>query len=279
MGRWSGIDKQQGVLQVGVDHLVPEQMTDGRNDRWSRKGKRLSDLSNQEAKPLRFSWAKPLPDGSGDGWVVVDRGSIAIQGQQVRFLCRLRKRLFGMDHIAPASLLADGSRRFLALLKAEPIQAFGEGHLMNFYLAGRPPDDEIRHVRMRGSLSVRKSQAFGLASVLLDGRVAVEQQGQLAFLKGFALDGFMGFAGDGVAEVFPNRGDTPDIPWWRFTFESHVAPPFLLDDAAEVREERNDDFCVHAYVGGFETSLGTFSTLAVKHLGFPRLRWNLHGTV
>jgi hypothetical protein len=147
---------------------------------------------------------------------------------------------------------------------------------MNLYLAGRLPDDEIRHVRMRGSSSVRKSKAFGLAAVLLDGRVALEQQGQLAFLKGFALDSFMSFASDGVAEVLPNRGHTPDIAWWRFTFESHCAPSFLLDDAAEVREERNDDFCVHAYVGGFETSLGTFSTLAVKYLGFPCLRWNLH---
>jgi hypothetical protein len=121
MGRWSGVDKQQGVLQIGVDHPMPKQMTDGRNDCWSRKGKRLSKLSNEQTKLVRFPWAKSLPHGSGDGWVVVDRGSIAVQGQQVRFLCRLRKRLFGMDHVAPSSLLADGSCRFLALLKAEPI--------------------------------------------------------------------------------------------------------------------------------------------------------------
>lgn len=161
MGRRSGIDKQQGVLEIGVDHLVPEQMTDGRSDRWSRKGKRLSKLSYEQTNLLWLAWAKSLPDGSGDGWVVVARGSIAVQGQQVRFLCRLRKRLFGMDHIAPSSLLADGSCRFLALLKAEPIQTCGESHLMKFYLAGRPPDDEIRHVGMRSSLSVRKSKGSG----------------------------------------------------------------------------------------------------------------------
>jgi hypothetical protein len=116
-----------------------------------------------------------------------------------------------MNHIAPSALLADGSCCFLALGKAEPLPAFGEGHLMKFYLSGRPPDDEIRHVGMRGSLRVRKSQTFGLAAVLLDGRVAVEEQGQLAFLKGFALDGFIGFAADGVAEVLPNWGNSPDI--------------------------------------------------------------------
>jgi hypothetical protein len=85
----------------------------------------------------------------------------------------------------------------------------------------------------------------------------------------------MGFAADGVAEVLPNWGNASDIAWWRFTFESHDAPSFFLDDAAAWREERIYDFCVHAYVGRFATVLGTFSTLAVKYLGFPRLRWNL----
>src|SRR6516162_7712042 len=101
---------------------------------------------------------------------------------------------------------------------------------MHFDLAARLPDHEIRHVRTRGPLRIRKSKAFGLASVLLHGRIAVEQQGQLALLKGFALDGFMGFAADGVAEVLPNWGNASDIAWWRFTFESHDAPSFFLDD-------------------------------------------------
>jgi hypothetical protein len=57
MGRRSGVDKQQGVLKIGVDHLVPEQMIEGRNDRWSRKGKRLSKLSNEQTKLVRFPWS------------------------------------------------------------------------------------------------------------------------------------------------------------------------------------------------------------------------------
>ena len=35
--------------------------------------------------------------------------------------------------------------------------------------------------------------------VLLDGWVAIEEQGHFALLKGFTLDRFIGFAGDRVA--------------------------------------------------------------------------------
>ena len=83
-------------------------------------------------------------------------------------------------------------------------------------------DDEIRYVGMRGSLRVRKSKAFGLTSVLLHGRVAVEQQGQLTFLKGFTLDRFISFAGDSVAQVVAYGRNTSDIACWWLAFEGHA---------------------------------------------------------
>src|SRR5260370_13297931 len=133
--------------------------------------------------------------------MVVDGGTIAIQREQVRFFCCLRKRLFGMDHIAPSSLLADGSCRFFARSLAEAIPTFGEGDFMDFYLAGLSPDHEIRDIRMRGSLIICKRKALRLAAIFQDRWITLEQQGQLAFLKGLTLNGFVGFAGDRVAEV------------------------------------------------------------------------------
>src|SRR5260370_21164733 len=41
------IDKEQGVAQVSLDDLVPEQVTDSRNHHWSGKSKRLCDVLDQ----------------------------------------------------------------------------------------------------------------------------------------------------------------------------------------------------------------------------------------
>ena len=131
---------------------------------------------------------------SGHSGVSVTGRSITIQGQQVSFFCCLRETMLGMHDIAPASLLTYGACCFLTLGNAEAIPTFGECDFMNFYLARSFPDDKIWHIRMRSSLTVSKSKPFGLASVLLYGGVAIEKQGQLPFLKGFALDGFISFA-------------------------------------------------------------------------------------
>src|SRR5260221_7723605 len=90
----------------------------------------------------------------------------------------------------------------------------GECHLMNFYLASGFPDHEIWHIGMRFFLSGSPHKLYRLASVLSYGGVAVEEQGQFAFLKGLALDGLVGFAGDGIAQVVPDGRNTPDIACW-----------------------------------------------------------------
>ena len=74
---------------------------------------------------------------------------------------------------------------------------------------------------MRGSLRVRKSKSFRLAPVGLHSGIAIKHEGELAFLEGFALDRFVVFAGDGIAQVIVDGGNTPDIACRWFAFESH----------------------------------------------------------
>src|SRR5260370_8423517 len=75
--------------------------------------------------------------------MVGDCGSIAIQSQQVCFLCRPRERLFRVDHVAPSALLADIPRSLLTLLDALAILARGQCDFMNFHLTGCFPYYEI----------------------------------------------------------------------------------------------------------------------------------------
>ncbi len=151
----------------------------------------------------------------------VDAGSIPVQGKQIRFFRCLRKRLLQMDDIAPALHLANLACCFLSRLDAYLLLPRGKRHLMNFYLASGFPDHEIWYIGMRFVLSISERKLYRLASVLLYGGVAVEQQGELAFLKGFTLDGFISFAGDRVAQIVAYGGNTPDVACWWLAFEGH----------------------------------------------------------
>src|SRR5712691_1361451 len=74
----------------------------------------------------------------------------------------------------------------------------GKRVFMNLHLASGFPNHEVGYIGMRFLLSIREHKLYRLASVLLYGRVAIEEQGQFALLKGFTLDCFICFAGDRV---------------------------------------------------------------------------------
>jgi hypothetical protein len=74
---------------------------------------------------------------------------------------------------------------------------------------------------MRFSLNIGEYKLYRLASVLLYGWVAVEQQGQFALLKGFALDRFISLAGDRVTQVVVYGRNAPDIVWRWLAFDGH----------------------------------------------------------
>jgi hypothetical protein len=50
----------------------------------------------------------------------------------------------------------------------------------------------------------------------------------------------------------------------------------VLYNKSALESEWKRELFVHAYVGGFGSSLSPFSTLALEFLSCPRLRWNLH---
>ena len=113
---------------------------------------------------------------------------------------------------------------------------------MNFYLASGFPDHEIWDIGMRFVLSISERKLYRLASVLDYGGIAVEQQGELAFLKGFALDGFISFASDSVAQIILDGGNTPDVACWRLAFEGHDISSSLLLDALIFIDDREETF-------------------------------------
>src|SRR5258708_5818052 len=149
---WSCIHKEKSVPQIGIDHLVPKEMADRRNHRRSGKRKCQYNVFDQHAQLFSLSDAQSSTYRRGDGWIGVDGGLIPVQGEQVGFFCRLRKRLFGMDDVPPPALSADLTCSFLTLGTPESGLPRGEGDFMNFYLTCRFPDDEIWSVGVWCSL-------------------------------------------------------------------------------------------------------------------------------
>jgi hypothetical protein len=70
-------------------------------------------------------------------------------------------------------------------------------------------------------LLVAVGKPLRLAHVGLDAWIAVKTEGKLTFLKGFALDYLIRFAGDGVAKIAIDGSNTAHIAIRGFTFESH----------------------------------------------------------
>src|SRR5712692_3044330 len=140
-----------------------------RNDCWWGKGKCVSQFCDQDVRCFLLICVQPLVNCGSDGCIRVDARSVTIQGQQVRLFRGPRQRSFCMNDVAPASLLTDLVSGFFALSNTELLLPRGKGDFMDFYLAGRLPDDEIRYVGVCGSLRGSPSKAFGLTSVLLHG--------------------------------------------------------------------------------------------------------------
>jgi hypothetical protein len=101
----------------------------------------------------------------------------------------------------------------------------GEGDLVDCHLATCSPDQEIGHVGMCVPLAINEVEALRLAPVRVDGRVAVEQQGQFPFLEGLALDRLIGLAGNRIAEVPPTAATRRTLPGGGFLF-SPMYPSF-----------------------------------------------------
>src|SRR2546421_1914506 len=128
---------------------MPEEVTQRRDNGRLLKRKGLGYLSHESTKKHGSGWCrKELVDYVCHIGIGVCCRSITGQCQKVRFFCFLWKGDFGMNNVAPPTLLTNGSCRCRPLLNVLVVRSARQGDFMQLYLAAGFPDHEVWNIGM-----------------------------------------------------------------------------------------------------------------------------------